>query len=148
MVLSQHLKCVNYISNCLLFDSKLVRFYKTKNPIYFWRTTPCQFYLYKIGSYVPTAALYNPDTVCYLTDLLCRKPREHAPITLACVYNANALPISNLRKNLCSDLYNNLRNNPDLRTVPLISSNSHLFLYIYLTSFRRFSIEGEDSYSP
>ena len=59
------------------------------------------------------------------------------------VYNANMLPISNLRKNLCSDLCNNFYNNPDLRTVLLISSNSHLFLYIYLISFKRFSIEGD-----
>ena len=64
------------------------------------------------------------------------------------VYNANVLPTSNLRKNLCSDLYNNFCNNLDLQTAPLISSNSYLFLYIYLTSFRRFSVEGEDSYSP
>ena len=65
------------------------------------------------------------------------------PIMLARVYNANVLPTSNLRKNLCSDLRNNLRNNLDLRTVPLISSNSHPFLHIYLTSFRRFSVEGD-----
>ena len=62
---------------------------------------------------------------------------------LARVYNANALPTSNLRKNLRSNLYNNLRNNLDLRTVPLISNNSYLFLYIHLTSFRRFSVEGD-----
>ena len=71
-----------------------------------------------------------------------------SPITPARVYNANALPTNNLRKNLYSNLYNNLRNNPDLRTVLLINSNSHPFLYIYLTSFRRFSVEGEDFYSP
>ena len=64
------------------------------------------------------------------------------------VYNANALPTSNLRKNLHSDLYNNLRNNLDLQTALLISSSSHLFLHIYLISFRKFSVEGEDSYSP
>ena len=62
---------------------------------------------------------------------------------LVCVYNANALPTSNLRKNLCSDLYNNFYNNLDLWIVPLINSNSYLFLYIYLISFRRFSIEGD-----
>ena len=76
-----------------------------------------------------------------------RPKRQHAPITLARVYNANILPTSNLCKNLCSNLYNNFHNNPDLRIV-LINSNSHLFLYIHLTSFRRFSVEGEDSYSP
>ena len=110
--------------------------------------TPRQFYLYKIGSYILTAALYNPNTVYYLTDLLCREPRQHAPITPVCVYNANALPTNNLHKNLRSNLHNNLYNNPDLQTVPLISSNSHLFLYIYSTSFKKFSIEGENSYSP
>ena len=148
MVPSQCLKRVNYILNCLLFDSKPMRFYKTENPIYFRRTTPRRFYFYKIGSHVPTAALYNPDTVYYLTDLPCWKLCQHAPIMLVRVYNANALPTSNLRKNLRSDLRNNLRNNLDLRIAPLISSNSHPFLYIHLTSFRRFSVEGEDSYSP
>ena len=52
-------------------------------------------------------------------------------------------PISNLRKNLRSDFCNNLCNNPDLQTAPLISSNSYPFLYIYLTSFRRFSVEED-----
>ena len=66
-----------------------------------------------------------------------------SPITPVYVYNANVLPTSNLRKNLRSDLCNNLRNNPDLQTAPLISSNSYLFLYIYLTSFKRFSVEGD-----
>ena len=65
------------------------------------------------------------------------------PITLVRVYNANMLPTSNLRKNLRSDLCNNLHNNLDLRIVLLISSNSYLFLYIHLTSFKRFSIEGD-----
>ena len=73
---------------------------------------------------------------------------NNAPWTLARVYNANVLPTSNLRKNLHSDLCNNLRNNPDLWIVPLINSNSYLFLYIHLISFKRFSVEGEDSYSP
>ena len=59
------------------------------------------------------------------------------------VYNANMLPINNLCKNLRSDLYNNLYNNLDLRTVLLINNNSYLFLYIYLTSFKRFSVEGD-----
>ena len=62
---------------------------------------------------------------------------------LARVYNANVLPTSNLCKNLRSDLYNNLCNNLDLQIALLISSNSHLFLYIHLTSFRRFSVEGD-----
>ena len=62
---------------------------------------------------------------------------------LVYIYNANALPTSNLHKNLYSNLYNNLHNNLDLRIVPLISSNSYPFLYIHLTSFRRFSIEGD-----
>ena len=70
-----------------------------------------------------------------------------SPITLVYIYNANMLPTSNLRKNLCSDFCNNLRNNLDLRTAPLINNNSYLVLYIYLTSFRRFSVEGEDFYS-
>ena len=51
---------------------------------------------------------------------------------------------NNLRSNLCSNLRNSLCNNLDLRTVSLINSNSYLFLYKYLISFRRFSIE-EDS---
>ena len=66
---------------------------------------------------------------------------------LARVYNANALPTSNLRENLCSDLCNNLHNNLDLRTAPLISNNSHLFLHIHSTSFRRFSVEGDSKTS-
>ena len=86
---------------------------------------------------------YNPDTVCYLIDLLYQKPRQHVPITPARVYNANMLPTNNLCKNLRSNLYNNLRNNPDLQIAPLINSNSHLFLHIHLTSFRRFSVEGD-----
>ena len=53
---------------------------------------------------------------------------------------------SNLCKNLCKNLYsnlcNNLCNNLDLWIVSLISSNSYLFLYKHLTSFRRFSVEG------
>ena len=65
------------------------------------------------------------------------------PIMPVCIYNANILPTSNLRKNLCSNLYNNLYNNLDLQTAPLISNNSYLFLHIYLTSFRRFSMEGD-----
>ena len=62
---------------------------------------------------------------------------------LAYIYNTNILPISNLCKNLRSNLYNNLYNNLDLQTVSLISSNSYLLLYIHLTSFRKFSIEGD-----
>jgi hypothetical protein len=70
----------------------------------------------------------------------------------------------NLRSNLCSNIRSNLRsnirsnlrksfrksfrkslcNNPDLRTVSLISSNSRPFLYKLLTSSRRSSVE-EDS---
>ena len=67
---------------------------------------------------------------------------------LVYIYNTNTLPTSNLCKNLYSNLYNNLHNNLDLQTVFLISSNSYLFLYIHLISFRRFSVEGEDFYSP
>ena len=140
----------NNISNCLPLDSKPTRFYKTKNPTYFRRTTPRRFYLYKIGSHVPTAALYKSQhrllpcrSATSKTTPTTRPKRQHAPITPARVYNANALPTNNLHKNLHSNLYNNLRNNLDLRTVPLISSNSHLFLYIYSTSFRRFSVEGD-----
>ena len=62
---------------------------------------------------------------------------------LARVYNINIFPISNLYKNLCSNLYNNLYNNPDLQTALLISSNSYPFLYIYLISLRKFSVEGD-----
>ena len=62
---------------------------------------------------------------------------------LVYIYNANVLPTSNLHKNLYSDFYNNLCNNLDLQIVLLINNNSHLFLYIYLTSFRRFSIKGD-----
>ena len=65
------------------------------------------------------------------------------PITLVRVYNTNVLLTSNLYKNLRSDLRNNLCNNLDLQTALLINSNSYLFLYIYLTSFRRFSVEGD-----
>ena len=62
---------------------------------------------------------------------------------LVYIYNTNILPTSNLHKNLYSGLYNNLYNNLDLQTVLLISSNSYLFLYIYLTNFRKFSIKGD-----
>src|ERR1700722_18081016 len=70
-------------------------------------------------------------------------------------------PVKSDDKNLCSNLRNNLRsnirsnirsnlrksfrkslcNNPDLRTVSLISSNSHPFLHKLLTSSRRSSVE-------
>ena len=64
-------------------------------------------------------------------------------ITLVYIYNANVLPTSNLCKNLRSDFCNNFCNNLDLQTVPLINSNSYSFLYIYLISFKRFSVEGD-----
>ena len=46
-------------SNCLLFNSKSTKLYKTKNPTYLQRIIPRQFYFYKIGSYGLTAALYK-----------------------------------------------------------------------------------------
>ena len=57
-------------------------------------------------------------------------------------------PTSNLRSNLCKSFRKSfcksLCNNLDLRTVSLISSNSHPFLHKLLTSSRRSSVE-EDS---
>ena len=58
---------------------------------------------------------------------------------------------SNLCKNICSNICSNfrksfrksLRNNPDLQTVSLISSNSYPFLYKLLISSRRFSVEED-----
>ena len=57
----------------------------------------------------------------------------------ATIIKIKLYPTSNLHKNLC----NNLRNNLALRTASLISSNSYLFLHKHLTSFRRFSVEGD-----
>ena len=51
---------------------------------------------------------------------------------------------SNIRSNLRKSFGKSLRNNLDLRTVSLISSNSHPFLHKLLTSSRRSSVE-EDS---
>src|ERR1700733_9976812 len=64
-------------------------------------------------------------------------------------------PVKSDDKNLCSNLRNNLRsnlrkslcNNPDLRTVSLISSNSHPFLHKLLTSSRRSSVEKDSKTS-
>ena len=50
---------------------------------------------------------------------------------------------SKLNKNL----HSNIRNNLDLQTASLISSNSHPFLHKHSTSFRRFSVKG-DSKTP
>ena len=51
---------------------------------------------------------------------------------------------SNIRSSLRKSFGKSLRNNLDLRTVSLISSNSHPFLHKLLTSSRRSSVE-EDS---